>query len=66
MRMPVVYHAEFQYTEDRKELTLTSTLPDGTKDTSPVDTNIINQLEEQCCTFTWNEKPHLSAMSHKP
>jgi tetratricopeptide (TPR) repeat protein len=60
--MPVVYQAEFQYTEekDKEELSLTRILPDGTQDTSPVDLEEIYRLEELSRDFKWNKSPGLS------
>jgi hypothetical protein len=60
--MPVVYQAEFRYTEekDKEELSLTRILPDGTQDTSPVDLEEIYRLEELSRDFKWNQSPGLS------
>jgi len=60
--MPVVYQAEFQYTQekDKEELSLTRILPDGTQDTSPVDLEEIHRLEESSRDFKWNQSRDLS------
>jgi tetratricopeptide (TPR) repeat protein len=57
--MPITYQAEFLYTQ-KKELSLTRTLPDGTQDTSPVNLDEIQQLEDQTRDFKWNKSPDLS------
>jgi len=60
--MPVTYQAEFYYTggREKEELSLTRTLPDGTRDTSPVNLEEIYRLEEQTRDFAWNQSPDLS------
>ena len=60
--MSVTYQAEFHYTEGREKegLSLTRTLPDGTRDTSSVNLEEIYRLEEQTRDFTWNQSPDLS------
>jgi len=60
--MSVTYQAEFYYTggREKEELSLTRTLPDGTRDTSPVNLEEIYRLEEQTHDFTWNQSPDLS------
>jgi len=51
--MLVTYQAEFHYTKEKEELSLTRILPDGTQDTSPVNLEEIHQLEDQTRNFTW-------------
>ena len=58
--MSITYRAEFQYTEEKGELSLTRTLSDGTHDTSPVDMNEIRKLEELSRNFDWNQSQDLS------
>jgi hypothetical protein len=60
--MPIVYQAKFLYTQknEKEELSLTRTLPDGTQDTSPVNLDEIHQLEDQTRDFKWNKSPALS------
>jgi tetratricopeptide (TPR) repeat protein len=58
--MSITYQAEFQYTGEKGELSLTRTLSDGTHDTSPVDMNEIRKLEELSRNFDWNQSQDLS------
>ena len=58
--MSVTYQAEFHYTKEKEDLSLTRTLPDGTQDTSPVNLDEIHQLEDQTRDFKWNKSPDLS------
>jgi len=58
--MSITYRAEFQYTEEKGELSLTRTLSDGTRDTSPVNMNEIRKLEELSRNFDWNQSQDLS------
>ncbi len=63
--MGVVYQAEFQYSKDGKELSLTRTLPDGSQDTSPVNLKEISELEEICRDYRWNQSKDLSCLIGK-
>ncbi|MDI6810362.1 MAG: CHAT domain-containing protein [archaeon] len=58
--MNVIYQAEFQYTKDKEGLSLTRTLPDGARDTSPVNLKEIYRLEELSRDFRWNQSKDLS------
>ena len=57
--MPITYQAEFQYTKEKEELSLTRTLPDGTRDTSTVNLEEIHQLEKSTQDFKWNKSQNL-------
>jgi tetratricopeptide (TPR) repeat protein len=58
--MPVTYQAEFHYTKEKEVFALTLTLPDGTQDTTPLNIDEIQQLEDQTRDFKWNKSPALS------
>ena len=60
--MPIVFQAKFHYSQNKEKevFALTRTLPDGTKDTSPVNLDEIHQLEDQTRDFKWNKSPDLS------
>lgn len=58
--MGVVFQAEFQYSKDGKELSLTRTLPDSGQDTSPVNLKEISELEKICQDYKWNQSLDLS------
>ncbi len=58
--MSVVYQAEFQRSNDGKELSLTIILPDGSRDTIPVNLKEIYELEEMCGDYRWNQSQDLS------
>jgi tetratricopeptide (TPR) repeat protein len=51
--MTTAYQAEF------RQSSLTSTMPDGTQDTGPVDQEEIQELEKMCRDYSWNEWPDL-------
>ena len=57
--MDVIYQAIFKYNKKNK-LSLTRILPDGNRDTSPVNLADIHRIEKKCRDFRWNESPDLS------
>ena len=59
--MTVVYQASFKEETEGKEkkLFLKRILPDGSSDNNPVDMAEINQIQDICENFKWNQSPDL-------
>ncbi len=57
--MDIIYQAIFKY-DKKNKLSLTRILPDGDRDTSPVNLADIHRIEKKCRDFRWNKSTDLS------
>lgn len=59
--MDAVFEIAFAYDADKDALSLTRVLPDGTRDTGPVDMIAVRELEKRCRDLAWNRSPQAMA-----
>ena len=48
------FQATFEHDPDAETLTLTRVLPEGERDTSPVDIAAVRELEKRCRDLAWH------------